>query len=267
MMGTSQVIFGYNGRDGVVTEDNGLIYMRARYYSPEMKRFINADIIAGSISNAVTLNRFAYANGNPVSNIDPFGLMVADFLDDDGDEGLEDNDSGMAGGGGGGTYHYVVDTSVAARSSVWTGGLHNCGYSSYSYSTPPRAPKSSQKQLSQEELNEIEDILKQAANVANDLVSGKGPWVGTKKHSEFKKALDSYDNPYIKTEVSFKNQRSAYYGENGSIRFDAAIITPSSIKPIAAYDFKTGNATLTPSRIEKMRAKSGFHDLPIKIIK
>ena len=72
--GTSKVIFGYNGRDGVVTDGNGLIYMRARYYSPEMKRFINADIIAGKLSNAITLNRFAYANGNPVSFVDPFGL-------------------------------------------------------------------------------------------------------------------------------------------------------------------------------------------------
>ena len=72
--GTSNVIFGYNGRDGVVTDENGFIYMRARYYSPEMKRFVNADVVAGSISNAVTLNRFAYANGNPVSFVDPFGL-------------------------------------------------------------------------------------------------------------------------------------------------------------------------------------------------
>ena len=74
--GTSVVIFLYNGRDGVVTDDNGLIYMRARYYSPELRRFINADIIAGEIFNAVTLNRYAYANGNPVSNIDPFGLSA-----------------------------------------------------------------------------------------------------------------------------------------------------------------------------------------------
>ena len=74
--GNNTVIFGYNGRDGVVTDDNGLIYMRARYYSPDMKRFVNADIIAGAISNAVTLNRYAYANGNPVSFVDPFGLSV-----------------------------------------------------------------------------------------------------------------------------------------------------------------------------------------------
>ena len=74
--GTSDIIFGYNGRDGVVTDTNGLCYMRARYYSPDMRRFINADIIAGKISNAITLNRYAYANGNPVSNVDPFGLAA-----------------------------------------------------------------------------------------------------------------------------------------------------------------------------------------------
>ena len=78
--GTSKVIFGYNGRDGVVTDNNGLIYMRARYYSPAMKRFINADIVAGAISNAITLNRFSYANGNPVSFVDPFGLSVWSWL-------------------------------------------------------------------------------------------------------------------------------------------------------------------------------------------
>lgn len=55
--------------------------MRARYYSPDMRRFVNADIVAGEISNAVTLNRFAYANGNPVSFVDPFGL-TADIRDD-----------------------------------------------------------------------------------------------------------------------------------------------------------------------------------------
>lgn len=74
--GTSQIIFGYNGRDGVVTDGNGLIYMRARYYAPDMRRFVNADIIRGKISNAITLNRFTYANGNPVSLVDPFGLSA-----------------------------------------------------------------------------------------------------------------------------------------------------------------------------------------------
>ena len=74
--GQTEVIFLYNGNYGVITDDNGLLYMRARYYSPELRRFINADIIAGEISNSATLNRYAYANGNPVSNVDPFGLSA-----------------------------------------------------------------------------------------------------------------------------------------------------------------------------------------------
>ena len=73
--GTSNIIFGYNGEDGVVTDDNGLIYMRARYYSLDMRRFVNADIICGEISDSNSLNRYAYVNGNPVSCVDPFGLM------------------------------------------------------------------------------------------------------------------------------------------------------------------------------------------------
>ena len=74
--GTSDIIFLYNGRDGVVTDTNGLIYMRARYYAPELRRFINADILAGDIASGITLNRYAYANANPVSLIDPKGLAA-----------------------------------------------------------------------------------------------------------------------------------------------------------------------------------------------
>ena len=72
--GTSDIIFCYNGRDGVVTDKNGLFYMRARYYSPDMRRFVNADILHGKISDSTSLNRYSYVNGNPVSFVDPFGL-------------------------------------------------------------------------------------------------------------------------------------------------------------------------------------------------
>ena len=68
------IIFLYNGQLGVVTDNNGLYYMRARYYNPEIKRFINQDVLTGSITDSPTLNRYAYVNGNPISLNDPFGL-------------------------------------------------------------------------------------------------------------------------------------------------------------------------------------------------
>lgn len=64
--------FLYNGQWGIQTDANGLLNMRARYYSPYLMRFLNADPIGFSGG----LNWFAYADGNPISNTDPFGLWT-----------------------------------------------------------------------------------------------------------------------------------------------------------------------------------------------
>ncbi|SFE97202.1 RHS repeat-associated core domain-containing protein [Paenibacillus algorifonticola] len=72
--GTTRQPFCYNGRDGVMTDPNGLYYMRARYYHTGIKRFLNRDVLRGSIVEGQTFNRFGYVNGDPVSFIDPFGL-------------------------------------------------------------------------------------------------------------------------------------------------------------------------------------------------
>lgn len=67
--------FLFNGQFGVQTDASGLVYMRARYYSPAIKRFVNQDMVLGSVDEAASLNRFALVSGNPVSLIDPFGLF------------------------------------------------------------------------------------------------------------------------------------------------------------------------------------------------
>ncbi|RKZ81586.1 MAG: hypothetical protein DRR19_22020 [Candidatus Parabeggiatoa sp. nov. 1] len=66
--------FLFNGMYGVMTDASGLYYMRARYYNPEIRRFVNQDILLGSVSEGQTLNRYAYVTGQPVSLVDPFGL-------------------------------------------------------------------------------------------------------------------------------------------------------------------------------------------------
>ena len=54
--------------------------MRQRYYNTEIKRFINQDILTGSIGDSQSLNRYAYVQGNPVSYSDPFGLSPFERL-------------------------------------------------------------------------------------------------------------------------------------------------------------------------------------------
>lgn len=71
--GTTDTPFLYNGRYGVMTDSNGLLHMRARYYNPYLCRFVNAD----PSGFAGGLNFYAYADGNPISMMDPFGLGAA----------------------------------------------------------------------------------------------------------------------------------------------------------------------------------------------
>ena len=56
-----------------MSDPNGLLYIQNRYYNPYLCRFINAD--PSGFSGG--LNWYAYANGNPVSYLDPFGLGAA----------------------------------------------------------------------------------------------------------------------------------------------------------------------------------------------
>ena len=58
--------FGYCGE--YTDTETGLIYLRNRYYDPELGRFINVDpVFSGA-------NWYAYCEGNPVRYVDPDGL-------------------------------------------------------------------------------------------------------------------------------------------------------------------------------------------------
>jgi RHS repeat-associated protein len=71
--GNSESLFLFSGLFGVLTDPNRLAYMRYRWYSPEIHRFINQDAHFGSITDAGSLNRYSYAGSNPVTRGDPKG--------------------------------------------------------------------------------------------------------------------------------------------------------------------------------------------------
>lgn len=68
--GTTDTPFLYVGQYGVETDDSGLYYMRARYYNPQIQRFINVDPIRDGY------NWYLYTDDSPIINIDPSGEVA-----------------------------------------------------------------------------------------------------------------------------------------------------------------------------------------------
>jgi RHS repeat-associated protein len=54
-------------------DDSGLYYYEARYYDPEIGRFISRDPLQGETDSPQTLNRYVYCLNNPLKYIDPAG--------------------------------------------------------------------------------------------------------------------------------------------------------------------------------------------------
>jgi RHS repeat-associated protein len=69
--------FKYVGQFGVMTEPNGFYYMRARYYDPDVGRFISEDPIGFEGGD---VNLMAYAQNNPVNTIDPSGKIPPNLV-------------------------------------------------------------------------------------------------------------------------------------------------------------------------------------------
>jgi len=65
--------FQYTGREN---DGTGSYYYRARYYRPELQRFISEDPIGASI------NYYVYSVNNPMNFIDPLGLISCSVFSD-----------------------------------------------------------------------------------------------------------------------------------------------------------------------------------------
>lgn len=65
---------GYSGH--INDPETGLIYMQARYYDPEVGRFLSVDPDVSKPGNVFNFNRYEYVNNNPIMGIDPTGRVI-----------------------------------------------------------------------------------------------------------------------------------------------------------------------------------------------
>jgi len=76
-LGTSLQPFQYTGEQRDL--ETGFIYLRARYYAPEIGRLVTRDRWPGVAARPLTLNRSTYAANNPLRYRDPSGLAASSF--------------------------------------------------------------------------------------------------------------------------------------------------------------------------------------------
>lgn len=73
-------LFGYTGLGYDYYSE--LTYARARYYKPEIGRFVSEDTYKGSLWSPQSQNLYGYVHNNPLRFIDPSGHMPHELLND-----------------------------------------------------------------------------------------------------------------------------------------------------------------------------------------
>jgi len=72
-IGETSTSYGFTGE---WTDDTGLVFLRARYYAPEIGLFTSRDLWSGEIYRPMSYNAWMYVYANPTNLTDPSGMCL-----------------------------------------------------------------------------------------------------------------------------------------------------------------------------------------------
>ena len=75
------IINPFRYRSYYYDSETNLYYLNSKYYSPVLKRFLNADVILGANKDIMSYNLYAYCSNNPISYLDSFGNFFAKLVE------------------------------------------------------------------------------------------------------------------------------------------------------------------------------------------
>ena len=195
-------------------------------------------------SQFLTLNQFAYCQNQPINLEDPTGYSS---LTDFGDESDHDHDSpyeDSLGGGG------KPPTGHGARTTV-----------RYRLSATPQNLKGKRLKLTKISPDLLKRQATKSATTYMQNNPGKGPQYGTRVHTQVEAEIKNLNLKNVRIENSYIDAQEAYHGEKGSIRLDISLVDDTGT-PYYAVDIKTGGASLTQTRIDRINSQLPF---PIQI--
>ena len=197
--------FGYNGE--YYNAATGMLYLRARFYEPEMNRFGQKDTLRGSIADGISLNRYLYCQSDPVNFADYNGLQMVNVC--------------VADGGGGGGKKTTTSSSGSTTQRIYTN------------TSQPKAYSNSYQEYQDQRRNAVTPNPQEYAMLRQTGYSGSfSQYASNKTHTQFPSYPEymqgkAMGNPYYVTYNNGKPtpaayQRTYYTGNSANTNLSAS---------------------------------------------